>query len=66
MEEQKHESLGKDGEEGPAKMFSGFIGWESIEDHMKFRETPEFPGLIKYAREGVKGASVYHVEFQKA
>ena len=66
MEEQKHENLGKDGKEGPAKAFGGFIGWPSIEQHMKFREAPEFPGLIKYAREGVKGADVYHVEFEKA
>ncbi|KAF2660653.1 hypothetical protein K491DRAFT_688098 [Lophiostoma macrostomum CBS 122681] len=66
LQEQKHENLGKEGEEGPAKIFGGFIGWPTVEAHLKFRETPEFPGLIKYAREGVKGASVYHVAFEKA
>lgn len=66
MEEQKHENLGTEGQPGPAKMFCGFIGWPSVDAHMKFRETPEFPGLIKYARDGVKGASVYHVKFEKA
>lgn len=65
IEEQKHAQLGKDGEEGPAKLYAAFIGWPTLEAHLEFRKTPEFPGLIKYLRDGPAVAEVHHVRFQK-
>lgn len=65
IEEQKHEKLGKEGEEGPAKLFGAFIGWPSVESHMKFREHEKFPEVVKYLRDGAKAIAVHHVHFRK-
>ena len=66
IEELKHEKLGeKEGEEGPAKFFGAFIGWPSIEEHMKFREQEAFPKVVAFLRDGPKALEVHHVHFQK-
>jgi hypothetical protein len=58
-EEHDHEELGK------AKAFGAFVGWPSVEAHMKFRETEAFPEVVKHLRAGPKGSKMVHVTFQK-
>jgi hypothetical protein len=65
VEEQKHEATGKDGEEGPAKLFKLFVGWPSVEVHMKFKESEAFPKVVGYLRDGPKNVEVHHTAFQK-
>lgn len=66
IEEHKHENLGeKEGEEGPAKLFGVFVGWPSVEAHMKYRQTEVFPDVAKWLRDGPKGVQVHHVAFTK-
>ncbi|KAF2260961.1 hypothetical protein CC78DRAFT_380220 [Lojkania enalia] len=60
IEPHEHDSVGKD-----AKLFAAFIGWPSVQAHMAYRETEEFPSVAKYLRDGPKGVKVCHVEFRK-
>lgn len=62
IERLPHESLGE-GIEG--KVFVSFIGWDSVQSHMKFRETEEFAKLRPVMRGDMKGASMHHVVFTK-
>lgn len=63
IEEQKHKLGGS--EEVPAKLFGAFIGWPSVDAHMKYRESKAFPDVIQHLRDGPKALAVHHVEFQK-
>jgi hypothetical protein len=62
IEPHEHEKLGE-GVQG--KLFAAFIGWPSVEAHMKFRETEDFVKVVSHLRAGPKGASVHHVAFTK-
>lgn len=50
----------KEGLEGRAAVL--VIGWESVEAHMKVRETQLFKDNIHLLRNGVKDAEVHHVQ----
>lgn len=50
------EELSKDEDQKPAKAVQLCIGWESVEAHMKFRETDLFQEHIHYLRKGTSGA----------
>lgn len=42
------------------KAFAIFIGWESVEAHVKFRDTDHFKKSIVPLREGLKGITPCH------
>lgn len=66
IEEHQHEKLGAaEGEKGPAKVFNMFVGWPSVEEHLKYREHEAFPVAVGYLREGTKAGDMFHVKFQK-
>lgn len=50
-----------DGVKGPAAVLA--IGWESIDAHLKYRETQTFKDNIHHLRTGVKASSIHHVQF---
>ena len=62
VEEVEDERVGK-GKKGRA--FVGCIGWESVEAHMRFRETEGFKKIIPLLREGTLGLEVHHTKFQE-
>lgn len=64
MEEQPGEKCGEEFKDGKARLFGGFIGWPSVEAHMKYREHEAFPEAIKWLRDGPKKIQVHHVEFE--
>lgn len=47
------------------KFFGAFIGWPSVEKHMEFRKTEEFPKIVGLLREGVDKVKVHHVAFKR-
>jgi hypothetical protein len=58
----KHAEQGTEGvQEG--KAVAAFIGWESKEAHLKFRETEIFKENIGLLRGNNRGAEVFHVKF---
>jgi hypothetical protein len=54
-----------DGEDEEKKLFGAFIGWPSVESHVEFRKTEEFPKVVANLREGVKKSKMYHVAFKR-
>jgi heme-degrading monooxygenase HmoA len=62
IEQVQHGSFAEEGGEG--RRFLSFIGWESVDAHMKYRDTPEFKEAIPHLRNNVKGIEVHHVEFK--
>ena len=40
------------------------LAWESVDAHMKFRETDDFTTNIGGLREGTIGAEMHHVTFK--
>ncbi|KAG7006239.1 hypothetical protein G7Y79_00015g038290 [Physcia stellaris] len=57
------EELELDGEK--CKAWAGFLGWDSVEAHMKYRETEAFKGTIGGLREGTKAIKAYHAVFEE-
>lgn len=45
------------------KAYVAVLGWESVDAHMKFRETQAFRDNIHLLREGPLGMEVHHTEF---
>ena len=60
VEDVEHEKIGS-GKKG--KAFVGFLGWESVEAHKKFRETEAFNDNIHLLREGPVALEVHHTVF---
>ena len=60
VEDVEHESLGE-GKKG--KAYAAVIGWESVEAHMKFRETEDFKQGIHLLRDGPVKLEVHHTKF---
>ncbi|KUJ23948.1 uncharacterized protein LY89DRAFT_633686 [Mollisia scopiformis] len=56
----RHDGKGK-GEEGKAYVF--LVGWESVEMHMKFRETGAFRENVGLIRGNHGGVEMFHVKF---
>jgi len=54
----------EDIEGGKARVFLAALGWDSVEAHMAFRETPTFKEAIPLLRGGAKAIEVHHVKFQ--
>lgn len=52
------EELEYEGEK--CKAFAVFIGWDSVDAHMRFRETEHFKKSIVPLREGLKGVTACH------
>ena len=48
-----------------SKPFTIFIGWESVDAHMKYRETEHFKQTIGFMREGLKGIKAHHAVLQE-
>lgn len=65
VEPARHMSLGADGVPGLGKMFAVFIGWPSLEAHARFRESEHFERMVELLREGVSGAEMVHVAFER-
>ncbi|OCK79313.1 hypothetical protein K432DRAFT_355207 [Lepidopterella palustris CBS 459.81] len=63
VEEATYKGMGKDGAEGPAKLFFASIGWDSVDAHMKYRETDAFKDAIPLLRQGCSAIEMYHVKF---
>lgn len=59
IEDMEHENIGS-GKKG--KGFVGVIGWESVEAHMKFRETDAFKDNIKLLG-GLVAVEMHHTAF---
>ena len=55
------EDVEYEGEKG--KAYVGLLGGESVEAHMKFRETQAFKDNIHLLREDPLGMEVHHTEF---
>jgi len=47
------------------KAFAIFIGWDSVDAHMKFRDTDHFKKSIVPLREGLKGITACHATMQE-
>lgn len=61
-EELQHRSLAdKEGETGTGKAFELVVGWQSIEAHMKYRDTEAFAKGIEGLRGASKGVGLFHV-----
>ena len=60
IEDVEHENLGS-GKKG--KAFVGMIGWESLDAHMKFRETSDFKDNVHLSRKGTVEVEVHHTAF---
>ncbi|KAL2058849.1 hypothetical protein ABVK25_000141 [Lepraria finkii] len=60
IEDVEHENLGA-GKKG--KAFVCMMGWESLDAHLKFRETSDFKDNIHLLREGPVGVEVHHTAF---
>lgn len=54
-----------EGEGEEMRLFGGFVGWPSVETHMRFREMEEFPAVVAHLREGVEKIKVHHVAFKR-
>ncbi|KAI9834993.1 MAG: hypothetical protein M1819_002716 [Sarea resinae] len=52
-----------DVEGGKAIAFQGVIGWQSVEAHLKYKETDAFKKYIAPLREQWKSVDLYHVSF---
>lgn len=52
-------------EGSPATAFLATVGWDSVEQHLAFRNTKEFQESIVPVREGCKGRVFHHVKFQE-
>lgn len=63
IEPHKHEKLGE-GVDG--RGFVAFVGWPTIDAHMKFRETEEFKEIIPLLRTGPTALAVHHVAFKRS
>lgn len=50
-------------QEKKGKAYLGVLGWESVEAHMKFRETQAFKDNIHLLREDPLGMDVHHTKF---
>lgn len=57
-----HACLGA-GAEG--KIFSAFVGWESVEAHMAFRKTELFGEIIGTMRGEQRGGEMWHTAFER-
>ena len=55
-----HEELEKDGTKGIGAVLT--IGWQSIDDHMAFRDTNAFKENIGLLRQTSKTAEMHHVQ----
>ena len=42
-----------------------FMGWDSVEKHMAYRETTSFKESIHLVRDGVRGLEAHHVKFSE-
>jgi len=60
IEDVEHESIGS-GTKG--KAYAVVFGWDSVEAHMKFRETEAFKENIHLLREGPLKLEVHHTKF---
>lgn len=58
-----YEELEKDGAKGKAVILT--IGWQSIDHHMKYRETESFKNNVGLLRGEAKGISMAHVAFMQ-
>jgi hypothetical protein len=58
----KHSEQGQE-VEGTGKVVVGFLGWESKEKHLAFREMELFKENIGLLRGNNRGAEVFHVKF---
>lgn len=56
-----YEEVEREGSKGKAAIL--VVGWNSIESHMKFRETETFKENVGLLRDGIKGAEMHHVQF---
>lgn len=45
------------------KAYAAVLGWESVEAHMKFRDTQIFKDNIHLLRDGPVGMEVHHTKF---
>jgi len=52
-------------EQEKCKAFAIFIGWESVDAHMKYKETDHFKKHIAPLREGLKGITACHAIMQE-
>ncbi|KAL2356236.1 hypothetical protein BJ546DRAFT_595358 [Cryomyces antarcticus] len=59
IEEVEHSSL-----KGKGKARVLVAGWQSVDAHMKYRETQEFKESVPLLREKAKGAEMHHVELK--
>lgn len=57
------EELELEGEK--CKAWAGFLGWASVEAHMRYRETEAFKGTIGRLREGTKAIKAYHAVLEE-
>ena len=57
------EELELEGEKYQA--WAGFLGWDSVDAHMKYRETEAFKETIGGLREGTKAIKIYHASFEE-
>lgn len=60
IEDVEHENL-ESGKKG--KAFVCMIGWESLDAHLKFRETSDLKDNIHLLREGPVGVEMHHTAF---
>ncbi len=55
----------KVGEEGKGKAYVGVVGWESVEAHMRARETDAYKENVHLLRDGPVAMEVHHTTFSE-
>lgn len=56
-----HEELENDGVKGKGAVL--LVGWQSVDQHMKLRETQVFKDNIHLLRQNAKGIEMHHTQF---
>ena len=52
-------------EGGKCQAWAAFVGWDSVDAHMKYRETEAFKGTIGGLREGTQAIKLHHAIFEE-
>lgn len=65
VDDVKHKALGENDEEGSGKGFFAAIGWNSVDEHMAFRDTQAFADAIPLMRTNASAVDMHHTKFRK-
>lgn len=62
IEDAEHAAFAEEG--GKGRRYASLIGWKSIDEHLKCKQTQDFKSTIPLVRANVKGMEMHHTQFQ--